>query len=106
MSEKRFQECNWLEKVWRYRFYIPIPFKWLYYMYIKPFIVRETVLNEEKGCVEDTGQIYNPRGKNLWSILKGTAQSDMKWYWTSEEVFGRLKERLNTEDNVGSYDNE
>ena len=85
--KKRFQECNWLEKVWRYRFYIPIPFQWVYFMYIKPFVVRETALNEETGGIECTGEVYHPKGQNLWGLLKGSAQSKMLWYWTQEEVF-------------------
>lgn len=98
MSNKRFQECNWLEKVWRYRFYVYIPFKWVYFMYIKPFVVRETTLNEEKGYVEDTGEIWNPRGKELWGILVGSAQGDMKWYYSMEEVFGSIKEKFNIDE--------
>lgn len=98
MSDKRFQECNWLEKVWRYRFYISIPFKYIWFMYIKDFVVRETVFNEEKGHIEDTGEIYNPRGKELWDILKGSAQGPMKWYYTSEEVFSKLDRKYFNED--------
>jgi hypothetical protein len=59
-------------------------------MYIKDFVVRETTLNEENGYIEDTGEIYNPRGKELWGILKGSAQGPMKWYYTTEEVFANL----------------
>jgi len=59
-------------------------------MYIISFIVRETNLNEDKGCIEDTGEIYNPRGKMLWRLLIGIAQSDMNWTYTHEEVIGRL----------------
>jgi hypothetical protein len=99
MSKKRFQECNWLEKVWRYRFYIPIPFKYIWFMYIKDFVVRETALNEEKGHIEDTGEVYNPRGKNLWGLLKGTAQCDMNWTYTTEEVFSRLDRYFKDYDN-------
>ena len=89
---KRFQECNWVVKLWRYRWYLPIPFQYIWYMYIKDFVVRETALNEEKGYIEDTGEIYNPRGKNLWRLLIGMAQGPMKWYYTSEEVFSKLKD--------------
>ena len=62
-------------------------------MYIKPFVVRETELNDETGFVEDTGEIYNPKGKELWSILIGESQGKMNWVWTSEEVFGRIREK-------------
>jgi hypothetical protein len=67
---KRFQECNWLEKVWRYRFYIFIPFKYIWYI-----------------CIKDTN---NLKGKNLWKLLVGIAQCDMNWTYTSEEVFAKL----------------
>ena len=97
MKNKRFQECNWVEKLWRYRWYTLIPFKWVWFMYIKPLVVRETELNEESGFVEDTGEIYNPRGKELWSILIGESQGKMNWVWTSEEVFGRIREKYKDE---------
>ena len=94
MEEKRFQDCNWLVKLWRYRFYIPVPFKYLWFMYFKSFDVIETEFDEDEGCIKDTGETYNPRGKNLWSLLIGTVQMDMKWYYTNDEVFGRLKDRF------------
>jgi hypothetical protein len=62
-------------------------------MYIKPFVVRETKLNDETGFVEDTGEIYNPRGKELWKLLIGIAQGKMNWVWTSDEVFSRIREK-------------
>ena len=98
MASKRFQECNWLEKVWRYRFYVYIPFKWFYFMYIKPFVVRETTLNEEEGYIEDTDKTWYPKGKELWHILVGSAQCDMNWTYTMEEVFGRIKEKHNIDE--------
>ena len=91
---KRFQECNWLVKLWRYRWYIPIPFKWIYFMYIQPFIVIETEFDEEKNCIVDTEEVYNPRGKNLWKLLVGLAQGPMKWYYTSEEVFSMFEDKM------------
>lgn len=104
MTEKRFQECNWLEKLWRYRWYLLIPFQYVWYMYIKPFIVRETDLNESSGYIEDTGEVWNPRGKNLWRLLIGMAQSKMKWYYTSEEVLGKFK--FNEEDKEDNQSNQ
>lgn len=95
MSKKRFQESNWLVKLWRYRWYIPIPFKWLFYMYIKPFNVIETKLNEETGYIEDTDNIHIQSGKNLWRLLIGIAQGKMQWYYTSEEVFGKILKEQN-----------
>lgn len=88
---KRFQECNWLVKLWRYRFYTPIPFKYIWFMYIKSFVVRETALNEDKGHIEDTGEVWKPKGNNLFRILKGDAQIKMNWTYTTEEVMGKFK---------------
>ena len=93
MKNKRFQECNWVEKLWRYRWYILIPFKWVWYMYIKSFVVIGTEINDESGFVEDTDETYNPKGKELWKLLIGIAQGKMNWVWTYEEVFGRIKEK-------------
>jgi len=83
---KRFQECNWLVKLWRYRWYILIPFKYIWFMYLKPLIVMETYKNDKTNVIEDTGKVYNPRGKELWGILESLAQSKMNWYYTSDEV--------------------
>ena len=62
MATKRFQECNWYEKLWRYRFYLAIPFKWIWFK--NPYM----------------------SGKNLWKLLIGEAQANMNWTYTMEEV--------------------
>ena len=79
---KRFQECNIIVKLWRYRWYLLIPIKWVYYTYIKAFVI----INDEDGS------IYNPRGKTLWKLLKGIAQGSMKWHYTWEEVKSKLNQ--------------
>ena len=38
-NKKRYQECNRLEKIWRRRHYISIPFIWLAYMF-KTYIYK------------------------------------------------------------------
>jgi len=73
---KRFQECNWLVKLWRYRFYILIPFKFIYWRYI--FNTAKTDLTK----------------KQFWGILIGEAQIDMHWHYTSEEVFDSIREKI------------
>jgi hypothetical protein len=93
MKNKRFQDSSFIVKIWRYRYYLVIPFKYFWFNHIKPMKVIETMFNEESGFVEDTDNIHNPKGKELWSILIGRAQHKMKWYWTSEEVFNRIKEK-------------
>ncbi len=85
---KRFQECNWIVKLWRLRWYIPVPFQWLSSMYIKPVITWDTSL-------EQNGTKWAPRGKNLWKLLKGSAQGKMRWVWTHDEVMERIKKWKN-----------
>lgn len=69
-KEVRFQECNWLVKLWRYRWYVPIPFKWTW------LIVR--------GFISPIKNNMTP--KELYGIMIGEAQCSMKWYYTQEEV--------------------
>ena len=75
-NKKRFQECNWYEKLWRYRFYLAIPFKWCWYLIVRYFTN------------------YGPfNGRTMWGLLIGLAQCDMNWTYTMEEVMSRMKER-------------
>ena len=73
--EKRFQECNWLEKLWRYRFYLYVPFKfcWIIFNY----------------------KVSELSNKMIFRILIGEAQCDMKWYYTSDEVDKFIEEKMN-----------
>ncbi len=97
MSDKRFQECNWLEKVWRYRFYFFIPFKYIWYQYIKPFkVCKDEVVD---GKLIHTKEFDIEKGKNLWRLLIGIAQSDMNWTYTHEEVMKRMGKYFKDYDN-------
>jgi len=73
---KRFQECNWVVKLWRYRHYCYIPFKFIRYK-----------LQGSQNVI--------PSNKALWSILIGSAQCDMKWYYTQEEMNEEFKIKEN-----------
>lgn len=68
---KRFQECNKLEKLWRYRWYLLLPFVWL-----------KMKISISLNDVDD----LNLTNKNIWRLSKGLMQSKMKWYYTMEEV--------------------
>lgn len=89
---KRFQEVNSIIKVWRYRYYLYIPFKWIWYKYIKPF----EVTNDRTFIIE------RPVDANLWKILVGIAQGKMNWYYTEEEIKSHMdkmrKSLLNNEE--------
>ena len=71
--EKRYQECNKIEKLWRRRHYLYVPFKWL----------RTVLTNKELGLSK----------KNLWKLYIGAAQCDMNWTYTLEEVKDKLKDK-------------
>jgi len=77
---KRFQDCSNIEKFWRYRWYLAIPFIWLYYN-IKEFRIYD----------DSTGEYFISKGKQLWKLLIGDAQIKMEWYHTSDEVFSKIK---------------
>ena len=70
-----------------------IPFKFIWYMYIKDFRIRETEYNREYDYIEDLHSVYIPRGKELWDILVGLSQSSMKWYYTSKEVNNKIRKK-------------
>ena len=78
---KRYQECSSIEKLWRLRYYLILPFQFIYHQYFVPFKVIE----------DETGDVYNPRSKNLWKLLIGIAQGDMQWYYTMDEVKEKFK---------------
>lgn len=77
---KRFQECNWVERLWRYRYYLYLPFKWLWYQYVRPFKVIDDQSFEEDVV----------KGRQLWKLLMGMVQLDMKWTYSHEEVKARF----------------
>lgn len=87
---KRFQECNKIEKVWRYRWYLLLPFKWFWRNYILGMTVGIDE-EDENGDIIHTEKFYIPIGKNLWKLLVGEAQMKMGWYYTHEEVLEKLK---------------
>lgn len=83
-NKKRFQECNLIVKIWRYRWYLLIPIKWLWYSTVKEFKVGIDEI--ENGVMKHTDKYDVVVKINLWKILKGEAQGKMGWYYTMEEV--------------------
>ena len=70
--DKRFQECSKVGKLWRYRWYLLLPFVWLR--------IKISVL-----ISKNTDEL-NLSNKNIWKTSKGILQYKMKWYYTMEEV--------------------
>lgn len=94
-TKKRYQECNWVVKLWRRRWYLLMPFQYFYYTHIKEFRVgRDEIIDGE---YTHTDKYDVMTGKNLWKLLIGMAQGHMEWYHTMSEVEERLglfKEKL------------
>lgn len=91
---KRYQECSWYIKAWRYRYVLAVPFKWVWYMTFGRFIVTD----DETGCDE---RVY---GDVLWSLLRGDADGRMNYWWTTDEVKAKLRAKgylKNGGDNAG-----
>lgn len=86
---KRFQECSKIEQLWRYRFYLAIPFMWLWYSVVG-FKVGIDDLTDD-GDIIPTNETHTIHGKTLWSLLIGIQQSHMNWTYTLEEVMDKMK---------------
>jgi hypothetical protein len=73
--DDRFQNQPWFIKLWRYRYYLRIPFhaieSWIRYQ------LYETPEDKKK---------YPLSFRNIWSIQIGLAQGPMRWYYTWEEI--------------------
>jgi len=70
---KRFQECNRLEKIWRYRWYLLLP-----YLFIR---AKFRGINKQ----------FN--NKVQWGLHKSTLQGKMKWHYTKDEVMKNIAKR-------------
>lgn len=88
---KRFQECNKIEKIWRYRWYLTMPFIFIY-RYIKGLKVYETIHKNNR--VIDTGNYHIPNAKTIWKIILGEIHFKMKWYYTDKEVRQMFKNKF------------
>jgi hypothetical protein len=46
------------------------------------------------GEINHTDNFDVMKGENLWSLLIGSAQGPMKWYYTSDEVFDNIRKSV------------
>lgn len=72
-EEKRFQECNLIGKIFRYRWYLCVPFIFIYQRikYKSEFTARTE-----------------------WGIIISEMQFKMNWYYTFDEVKEKFKEKF------------
>lgn len=86
-KQNRFQYQPWYIKLWRLRYYLPIPFMavrfWLY---------------ERKRELEDEDD-WRDSFSNMWSIAKGMAHHKMHWVYDWEEIREDLMRKYNIEEN-------
>ena len=71
--QDRYQCQPWYIKLWRRRWYLTIPY----------WTIRAWLNSNNHGF----------DFRVLWGITTGMAQSQMKWYYTSEESKARLEKR-------------
>lgn len=69
---KRFQECNLIGKIFRYRWYLCVPFL---------FIYQRIKYKSEFSA------------KTEWGFIISEMQCNMKWYYTSDEVKEHFKNK-------------
>lgn len=106
-KEKRFQDCNKIQKLWRYRWYLLIPIRtlwnWVFgkriYLHILPdqdddFLVEQITAKELKKPI----YYKNRNFKQLWKLNTGLMQTKMKWWYTSDEVFDNIRERMRSKE--------
>jgi len=89
---KRFQECNIIVKIFRLRWYLLIPFKFIFYSYFKLFkVYRDEFID---GKYIHTNKYDVITGKRLWQILIGDAQCKMYWVYdfdVLDDLFDKIK---------------
>lgn len=76
-QSKRYQECSWYEKLWRRRFYLTIPSK-----SIQIWWLNKNDPELPMSFVES------------WGLAIGLAQSQMNWYYTSEETWRSIDKMI------------
>jgi hypothetical protein len=79
MKATRYQECSWFEKLKRRKAYLKIP--------------RRAAGMWIAGIIHGEKDEFMESFENCWSIAKGLADSEMNWYYTSEEVGEYLTNR-------------
>lgn len=90
---KRYQECNKIEKIWRSRWKLVVPFVASYY-----YITRKKVyldVNTAEG-ITHTKHFEYLSYKMCWRIARGEVDSKRNFYYTHEEVMKKFN--INDED--------
>lgn len=85
-KDDRFQNQNWLVRLWRFRHCLPIP-----------FVASRIYYREQTREMRDEDD-WRMRFVDCWGLATGLAQGSMKWYYTMEEMDLDFKVHGNVED--------
>lgn len=91
--KKRYQDCNKIQKLWRSRWLLVVPFKAFWY-----WITAEKVTSDDTGISEKMSLSL------CWDCALGMIQTEkMNFYYTMEEVQERIKKiiKKNEVDKLG-----
>ena len=90
MSDKRYQDCGLLEKLWRRRYYLVIPFQGISIWFMNKINPNEFPMTL----------------KESFFLATGIADVNMNWLYSWEDVKKRLDlDRGKTNNNSPSNDN-
>lgn len=78
---QRFQCQPWYIRLWRYRYYLPVPFK------ATSWWIGDHV---RKNGRKEPFSLF-------WGLALGLAQGPMKWYYTMFETFDGVEKRYGTD---------
>jgi hypothetical protein len=86
IKTKRYQECSWIHRRWRDRWYLLVPFSFL-----KMYIIHQLLNNPAEWELDESIEQF------YWSLAVSFAQIKMNYYYTMEEVresvLGRIYEK-------------
>jgi hypothetical protein len=86
MDKVRYQNQPWYMKVYlNIKHELPVPYH----------AIKMWLKIRKKPIVCEDGLYFPNSFKFCWSLSKGIADCDKGHYYTSEEVFGRLREKIN-----------
>ena len=92
----RYQECSLICKIWRHRWTLTIPFITIYKYLTRAKVYKDEVIDEiVNGKTEQkivhTDEYERMTLKLCWKITVGENDMKMKHYYTTEEVFNKIK---------------
>ena len=89
---KRYQECNYYEKLWRRRWKLAVPFVAIYYFVARKKIHIDIEVDNE---IVHTNHFEYMSWKLCWKLAAGDASIKMNDTYTIDEVWQRIDDITN-----------